>query len=177
MTPQEAMRIYRSELQAHGLTPGRWTTSRKFGPFLRWCEAKSVDPRRFIISRHDAVNWQRAIPPHQLASDKFLAKFREFGDNRAAEEVLQNRYKQTGDPHKAAQAQFPRWSDPVPSPTHEHRRQGWVAVRGPEECADKWPITGGYHPRSRVCPTCPAREQCSTAIPAQVLRSRGGYQG
>ena len=69
--------------------PGRVPRFRGDNPdlaaFGAWCAARGVDPERYIRARHEAVGFAVRLRVRQLASDKFLASFREWGDGRQAE--------------------------------------------------------------------------------------------
>ena len=94
MQTAELIGIYIHVLEAHGLTRPRSLGRRVYEQavrFLRWCTENQVDPERYIRARHDAIKWKHRIPLDRLASPKFLIKFREWGDDKQAEEVSQDR--------------------------------------------------------------------------------------
>jgi hypothetical protein len=61
--------------------------------YLDWCEQQDVDPRRWCTAKHDATGWQFRIPLKHLvrSSPEFMEKFRAWGDNRRAEDDLQDK--------------------------------------------------------------------------------------
>lgn len=149
MTAAELISIYNRVIEARGLKR-HFTVSAAMTKgardFAAWCEINSVDPERWIRARHEAIGYRSRIRFDQLASDKFLPKFREWGDSHQAHEIFQDRI--------AGTVVDVRAFDPT----------GFLAEtikRGtsPEVCI--YDDMTAYSPKSKVCSSCRLRVPCA----------------
>ena len=136
---------------------------RLFGLF---CKRYDVDPVLWIRARHEAIGWNRQIPADQLATVKFLGKYRDFvGDltaRRAAdEEVAEGILDDTV-------------CTPLGGlrPHEEAFRAAMHRVKAYDAClASSGYMTGGYCPDSDWCTGCPVSTLCSEATRNRHVRS------
>lgn len=146
MTPSEVIAIYNDVITRKGLERVFRTGGTVFEDaqrFLDWCRRRDVDPERYIRARHEAVHWKHRIPFRTLGSEKFLAKFRAWGDQHQHGEQFQDYLHD--DLHTTRSNEI----------LAEAIRRTTVT---PIACyAD--PVTW-YDSRSSVCPTCPEMERC-----------------
>lgn len=118
-----------------------------FKAFAAFCDRHGVDPLLWIRAKHEAVDWQFRISAKQLCSTKFIPKFREWGEDKQARAVGQER---------------------LCSSVVENRGDGELdlgveALRAsllsdPLVCLG-YKITK-YDARSRWCPACPVEARC-----------------
>lgn len=84
---------YNRAMTEHGLVPyQKYSTHRSTCErFVAWCEKRHIDPVRWLLARHEAIQWRYKVPLKSLHSDRFLEKFREWGDAKQAVSIGQAR--------------------------------------------------------------------------------------
>lgn len=148
MTPADLISIYNRVIEPRGLK--RYPhISKAMGhairEFLTWCEVRSVDPERWIRARHEAQGFRRRIRFGQLRSEKFLPKFREWGDQHQAGQAMQHRLSK-----QAIDGGYSRYGYLA-----ETIKRSTV----PEVCIhDAMTI---YSSESKTCGSCRLRVQCA----------------
>jgi hypothetical protein len=173
--PIDLLAVYNRVMTANGLSgkPMSKTPNKKTGRSMRdgvasfgeWCVRNNVDPGRFIRARHEAIRFRYRISFEQLASDKFLTKFRQFGDDR-----------------QSAVQEQDRLSDQVEDDTpldSDELRHVWEQVKRAnaldrELCMLNYDMTGGWNPRSLWCGDCPIANECKAQLPEHIRRRREG---
>lgn len=130
--------------------------------FWVWCVARDVDPKRWIRARHEAIGFKRRLPVWKLRSEKFLIKFRHFGDEKqaAAEEQLRAAARAVDDVD---------WGGAELRHLWEAMKQ---VIAGTVECAVDTDLTGGWNPCSKWCRDCVIAVECRDALPEAVQRAR-----
>jgi hypothetical protein len=117
------------------------STRPHFANLDRWCTEREIDPRAWILAKHEAIGWRFRLGPKKLAtaSDRFLSRFREFGDMRQAETLGQIEMAGTAVDSPA-----------IGSILSERLKQAWTAT--PEVCEAA--AETRYDPASRWCAGC-----------------------
>ena len=84
---------YNRAMTDHGLVPYQSYSKHRSSceKFVAWCLEYDVDPIRWLLARHEAIQWLRKVPLKSLHSDRFLDKFREWGDSQQAAKMGQDR--------------------------------------------------------------------------------------
>jgi len=132
--------------------------------FLKFCDSNSIDPDRFIRARHDATGWRFRVSLARLyqVQPGFLAKFREFGDDKQASTQLAEKLATT-----VVEDTDRRSTLTVLS---ESAKAEFAAT--PEVCLASHDITLGWHPQSVWCRACALAVDCRTALPLQIRKVR-----
>tara|TARA_R110000751_G_scaffold85896_9_gene171280 strand:+ start:2441 stop:2977 length:537 start_codon:yes stop_codon:yes gene_type:complete len=129
--------------------------------YLAWAVTEGVDPVLFMRARHEAATGAR-VPVSRLgnASPGFLAKYREWGEWKQSKVATEERYAAVDD------------DDPEVElvPLHEAARAALIG--SPLVCMSSLTITGGWHPASSYCPTCPSGKACRAGLSTKTRRRR-----
>ena len=146
---------YNNALIAHGLKPyAPFSKYRdQFERFHQWCVKHGVDPVRWIHARHESIKWARRVPIESLASDKFLANFQDWGDQKTAGELGQDRL--------SAQAEIAVYPSEA---MREMTRRAYARDRDHRHCYLTATVGDGltrYDEESPTCGVCPLMETCS----------------
>lgn len=94
-TSRELFDVYNELMLLNGLDPlpeHFYRGIRKHMTALaRWCREQDIDPRGWILAKHEAIKWRFRIGPKKLmqTTAKFLASFQSFGDMKQAEAIDQ----------------------------------------------------------------------------------------
>ena len=174
--PATILSIYNRVLTANGLAAKPMSkTPRKGGrkvvmresliEFGQWCVDNGVDPERWVRARHDAIGFRHRISIENLASPKFLPKFRDFGDDLQHEAQGQDRMAQ------AVVDDVPIDSDDLRFLSESLKR---AYSMDPELCAMSQDLTGGWNPKSEWCRSCSAVGDCKAKMPEATRRRREG---
>lgn len=138
--------------------------------FLAWASARGIDPRHWIIARHEASGWAYRIPMAKMtqASPEFLARYNDWiADKLAAmDQEVADRRRVEPDTNR------------VESTTCLGEAQKAVWADTPKLCLSLgYSITGGWHPASVHCQACALAADCRRSLPAPVLRRRVDARG
>jgi hypothetical protein len=158
--------IYNRVVTGNGLAQKPLSRSMRaeLSEFAAWCVKWQVDPERYILARHDAVGYRHRIAIGSLASAKFLARFKGFGDDRQAAAMEQDRLAlQVEDDHDRGGVELRSlW---------EQMKRTYALDR--PMCRASSDVTGGWNPRSKHCRECPEAPACRAALPEGVRNARG----
>ncbi len=121
--------------------------------YLRWCRANDVDPVRFIEFRFQYASAVRHPLLSQLASSSALDRFRERAAVSAHERDLH-----------AMLASQPLRDLLYLNHGQEAVRRNYTLDGRPDLCEVQPSLSGGYHPESQWCPTCPRASSCRTRV-------------
>lgn len=154
------------------------------GLMIEFCAQRDFDPRLWLYSLFKARSWLFAPLPKQLCSKKHIERFKEIGKTRAP-----GSYSQTNDhagytqhiSREIARVQAPTTYDARRdlTPAAEVMKQRYVAQGDYQRCIDLMQSqTLGFHPKSRVCASCPIAQACAQKLcatfPFDILALREG---
>jgi len=150
------------------ITTGLKASSRQHvETYLKWCDANEVDPILFMRDRFRrvALASKGYLPGFRnLASEKLLAAWK-TGESRAHREAADARLTREA-ASTASRQHFDSLRAP-PRPAQEQYKRTYVLSGRPELCRLSSQHSGGYHPKSSVCPTCPQAVRCAQDLNAQ----------
>lgn len=158
--PVRILRTYNRLMREHGLPERRMykTTAKEITELLRrfgaWCDQRGVDPERFIYARHQAIAWKRRVKLEQLASDAYLARFREWSEDWVAHSMEQEQLVSgtENDTPRDGSALIVLWE-----------RMKAIYQLNKTVCMSASDMTGGYNPRSSWCQECSEASACREA--------------
>ena len=131
--------------------------------FSAWCSEREISPKHFILARHDAIKWSRRIPIRDLikVTERFLAHY----DGWMAGQ--QGQRDQERDDQQRVQAD----TSSLTELTVLGESAKATFAQTPEVClGSAATFTGGWHPDSRWCQTCPLSRDCRELLPEAVKR-------
>tara|TARA_R110002020_G_scaffold27266_11_gene87966 strand:+ start:1044 stop:1484 length:441 start_codon:yes stop_codon:yes gene_type:complete len=138
--------------------------------FLQWAARHEINPRHWIIARHDAIKWCRRIPLKDLTlppDSNFRQSYQEWIGNKLAaldQEVLDR---------KSVESDTSR----VTELTVLGEASKAAFREEPEVClGSAQTLTGGWHPDSVWCSKCSLAADCRSDLSANVRRRRS-YAG
>ena len=140
--------------------------------FLEWCEARAINPKHWIVARHEWSGWTHRIALSKMdtASDRFVSAWDEWIANRYAE----------WDAEKRDRAAVISDTNRVDDTTvlGEAQKAAYAHHEEPELCmVTGSSLTGGWHPASKWCKACrlsvEGRLRLSPAIRARRDHARG----
>lgn len=134
--------------------------------FLAWCRKVEVDPIKYLEFRFRNVPAKSAILPlYRLRNNRIAEMFKEewAQDELAADE----HYQKLEQAYVSDKAQTVRELRVLTKSQEVVKRNYWGRA---EMCMSEHEISGGYHPSSSFCPTCPAAIRC-----AAMLYKRYGF--
>tara|TARA_Y100000296_G_scaffold85151_1_gene120343 strand:+ start:3623 stop:4075 length:453 start_codon:yes stop_codon:yes gene_type:complete len=147
------------------MTPKTRGVLRRFGEF---CHREGIDPALWIDAKHDVIGWKRRVPVRKLLnySPEFLAKFKAWGQNRAAEDRGQARLSAHAEDDTDGAAALTSTAEAVKR----------VYAMTPEVCLlSAETLTLGWHPASPWCESCRLQESCRDALPAETQALRDAH--
>ncbi len=129
--------------------------------FLRFCGEHAIDPERFIVARHEALEWRARLALKDLhrVGDNFLDHFKTWGDARA---------------HDATRDVQPVEDYDRTTPFTEALKATYV--HAPDLCMTL-PDTRGWHPRSTWCQRCPQAAPGRRRLPTDRRAHRETHAG
>ena len=139
--------------------------------FLAWCEARSVNPKHWMIARHEWSGWT-----HRIALSKMGNASERFQD--AWNEWLANRYAEW-DAEKRDRANVKADTNRVDSTTvlGEAQKAAYAHHNEAELCmVTGSSLTGGWHPLSKWCVECELSHECKMRLPP-AIRARREHAG
>lgn len=147
-----------------GVPVGRKVTEssvREATVFLRFCAEHAIDPERFIVARHEAVQWRTRIALKELhrIGDNFLSHFKTWGDASA---------------HESTRDVQPIEDFEQITPLTERLKA--TRADDPELCM-LLPDTRGWHPASTWCQECRQADPCRRRLNAATRARREAHAG
>ena len=94
-TSRELFDAYNELMMLNGLEPYPEhfyrNTRTHMTALARWCAGQGIDPRGWILAKHEAIHWRFRISPKKLmaTTTKFIEAFRSFGDMKQAATIDQ----------------------------------------------------------------------------------------
>lgn len=137
--------------------------------YLRWCEAKQVDPLTFMQERFLHLKRVAQCRPkfNALASEKLLEVWRK--NQEARENEGRMRREQIRLEHQAGTwAQQEIRALALLTKAMEDFKRPYLLSGQAELCLSAPHHSGGYHPRSSFCKTCPQSIRCAVALNQRV---------
>lgn len=138
--------------------------------FLGWSDRNTIDPKHWLVARHDAIKWSRRISIKKLPlkSGKFRRNYDEWVANKMAaldQEVLDRKKTQTD-------------TSKVRSLTVLGESTKSALAQDPEAClvASK-DLSGGWHPASDWCVNCCVASDCRSLLGERIAKLRLAEQG
>lgn len=161
----------RSRQQAE--TYSRNVGMKRAEPYLRemadWCVAQGIDPRRWLYFRFVSRHWTfppplRQLKPSKKSERKALSAFHEMTAAPAYGHRISTGIQYQRDPTGVV------WDvNRDLSAVAEALKRRYVRAGQTARCIDEQEEkTFGYHPKSRVCPSCPAAGACYAKLQARV---------
>ncbi len=166
-TAHDVYHAYVRESATAGHRPRISISHPVFAELAAWCSAAGVDAVRYVRARFEATRWAHKIAPEALASPKFMAKFRAFGEDRQASEIGQDGLAER------VLTDTSRWGAEVTLLAESVKR---ALVDNRVACAAD-PVTAGWNPRSSWCAGCDNASACRAALAGrypEVERARSG---
>lgn len=152
--------------QLRGIVPKRTpkNTMQNADRYLLWCAENNVNPLIFARYRFDqarAAGRKHAVPMRSLRSPKSLKVWRDFAaDKSHAEWHEQKLTSEMLTPNEdRVQALIEK-----PTRAQELLRTDYKLRDKAQLCAIEARYTGGYDPRSKVCPSCEIKHHCLLAL-------------
>lgn len=144
---------------AQGKAVGRKVTEasvREATTLLRFCADHAIDPERWIVARHEAVQWRARLALKDLhrVSDNFLDHFKTWGDARTLD---------------ATRDVQPVEDFDRPTPFTEALKATYANAA---DLCMMLPDTRGWHPASTWCERCPLADPCRRRVPADRRAKR-----
>lgn len=131
--------------------------------FLAFCaKAEIDDPLRFLEYRFEVADHEGYVPRlYKLRSYRLAELYRsEWKQGERAADDAYARLKEVA----GSRAQQAVKSLRVLTHGMERAKQPYAAAGNFALCRAQIGITGGYHPSSRYCPTCPEAVRCAAAL-------------
>ena len=134
--------------------------------YIEWCAGRGIDPRHWMIARHEATGWTHRIALSKLstATDKFADDYHDWGANKLAgmDQERRDRRSVVGDTNRVVEV------------TLLGEAQKAAYRDEPELCLlFGEAITGGWHPASKWCAECSAAPECRDRLAPAVRQRRG----
>jgi hypothetical protein len=130
--------------------------------FLVWAAAESVDPISYLRFRFEAASTRGYTPGLKRLRSGSMAKLWRSEwqrGERALDEGYQKLKARAGTLEEQAVKELLVLTDGM-----ESAKQPYVRTGDLELCVVESEFTGGFHPASRYCPTCPHAVQCAAAL-------------
>lgn len=172
MNPSEAITLYNRLTQRlcgrRGTFPLRHSRSMLIvaDEFLQWADRHEINPRHWIIARHDAIKWCRRIPMKDLTlppDSEFRRKYQEWigGKLAALDQEVRDRKLVQPDTNRVTGLTM----------LGESSKAAFAAE--PEVCfGSSRTLTGGWHPESVWCRKCELSTECRSSLSDGVRRRR-----
>lgn len=140
----------------------RTNVARMLEGFLVWCRKQEIDePLSFLEWRFRCADYTGYVPHvHQLKSNKLAAQWREWREGEYLEE------KRGEDLERKAGSRLEQQVGALKILTagHEAFKHPYALSGQFDLCLAQSDLSGGYHPESRYCPTCPRAVECATQL-------------
>lgn len=127
------------------------------GKYLAWAQKQQIDPLGFI----DFL-FQRFVPEiYRLRNNAMAEQYRKWGQDKQEEQ--KNLAEQSRRLHAPLEDQH--YKDMlVLTVGMEAMKHPYVTTGRHHLCLAEFELTGGYHPSSRYCTTCPLAVECSAQL-------------
>ncbi len=130
--------------------------------FLAWCAKQEIDnPLGFLRYRFEVGDHGRYVPKlNQLRSNKLAEVWRQWREGQQLEDdhavVLEQK---AGTKAEQAIKELRLLTRGMEAAKHPYASTGRH-----ELCLAEVDVTGGFHPESRYCPTCPVGVRCAAQL-------------
>jgi hypothetical protein len=130
--------------------------------FLKWCRAQQIeDPLAFLDYRFRCADHTGYVPHvHQLRSNRLASLWREWQEGEHLEEKRGETLERRAGSHLEQQVA----SLKILTAGHEAFKAPYAQSGQPDFCLAQIDISGGYHPESRFCPSCPRALACAVQL-------------
>lgn len=130
--------------------------------YLTWSEAAGVDPLLFLRYRFEAAKHTGYIPKlHQLRSYQLAEIFKsEWKQDELSLSAAYDRLKAKAGTREQQTVKALR----VLTHGHEAAKYPYISTGRWELCLAEINLSGGFHPSSRYCPTCPVAVRCAAEL-------------
>jgi hypothetical protein len=147
------------------------------GQMIEFCAERHIDPRLWLYSLFKARLWQFAPLPKQLCSKKHIERFQKVGKAQQNDHAGYTQHVTQEIARSQAATTYDARRDLTPAA--EVLKQRYVAQGDYQRCIDLMGSqTLGYHPKSRVCVSCPVAQACANKLcatfPFDILALREG---
>lgn len=137
-----------------------------FAQMQAWCAGNRIMPRQWLYSLFAMRRWQYApkLEHGHLCSENMLNRFRTFSDYKAYNQRLL-------ETDQATKLLNPVTYDPNLHISHtaEEAKQHYLRVGDLKTCMGMMDTeTFGYHPKSKACSGCSARDECAQKLGDRV---------
>ena len=133
--------------------------------FLDWCDKKWINPKHWIVARHEANGWAYQVDFQDLAhpSEEFMERWQTWGADRMA----------SMDQERADRECVVEDTDRVAGITviGEAAKRAYANDRQTCMVVGR-SLTGGWHPDSEWCQFCELDKSCRERLPARVREAR-----
>lgn len=131
--------------------------------FLSWCADHDVDPMMFMEARFkDVTRRSQDIWPalSKMHSPKYLERWEAEAGNILREQQISSMKPAKRNPAEKIIVRLLQ----RPTVVEESLRGSYIREGRASICQLESEHTGGYDPRSKHCPTCPAKHECLLAL-------------
>lgn len=156
--------FYRLRSERNYKTPSHftkpmWAAAEKF---LAWCKKQEIDdPLGFIRYRLECADHTGyVLPLKSLCSDKLAEQWRTRAEGHQLED---DAYKALVLEAGSSKEQLVKSLMPL-TRGHEAMQAHYAQTGQSELCMAEIDLSGGFHPNSRFCPTCPSAVRCAAAL-------------
>lgn len=131
--------------------------------FLKWCAKTGIeDPLRYLEFWFEVCDYTGKPPQlHRLRSNNlaetYLSEWQQ--DERAAEDAYTTLKQRAGTREQQAVKALRVLTHGMEAAKYPYASTGRY-----ELCLAEVSLTGGFHPSSRYCPTCPVAVRCAAAL-------------
>jgi len=145
--------------------PVGWAKARAEVPasqFLAFCQREEIDdPLAFIRWRLDgAKHAGHPIAISHLCTPAFAERWREWGEGLSLQDRQAAKLARQAGTRREQSVKALR----ILTPGMEAVKYPYMSTGRSELCLAEISLSGGYHPESRYCPTCPAAVRCAAAL-------------
>lgn len=159
-----ALRAQRGEPRPRTLREKPWKHAEAY---LRWCTAQRIaDPIAFLDYRFQCADHTGYVPKtHQLRSNRLAELWHSFREGHHLEQKHGEKLEERAGTVREQTIKHLRHL----TAGHEAFKAPYYLSGQPDLCLAQPELSGGYHPESRYCPTCPKAVECA----AQLYREHG----
>lgn len=131
------------------------------GEFIVWCREQEIeDPIAFLRWRLErAEHAGHPISIKALRSPAFAERWREWGEGISLDDAKAKKLLRQAGSALEQNVKTLR----ILTPGMEAAKHPYAAGRS-EMCLVETELTGGFHPASRYCPTCPVAVRCAAKL-------------
>ncbi len=183
MSPMEGLSLYNALLrvaspEASPRTVRRTSDKLAIRRYLKWCREQRIDPGSFMRFRFAMIRRGGRFPRlSSLASERLLEHFETWDDPHLRREWEDRLEQRSGTRIEQLVRDLLRLAPLQEAVRHRRHLEGRVALCRLVDLD----ITGGYDPRSAICPACSERAGCAAdahkSIGFSVAHLRAGELG